>query len=197
MFVETLPLRQRRAIAVGLLVVAVVALLSISVVPLAALSAQYSGRIARVTQQLATTRQILADGEMARKRLKMLENEERRHGYYLAKGGTVLAAAQLQQHIKQTVESAGGTIVSSQVLGEREDDGLGMIVLRVNMRVDIQAFEKVLYVLETRPPVLLLDNIHVASRPSGSTARWRGSAEQHVLDVSMEVMGYGNPAHDA
>ena len=196
MSIDRLTIRQRRALAVFLLCVVVALCYAVLALPLLSLAEGYDQRIERLVQRAALATQAMAEGEAARQRLVEVERAERRHGYYLARGDTALAAAQLQQHIKQTAETVGGSIVSSQVLGDRQLEGVSMVVLRVNMRVDITAFEKILHRLEARPPVLLIDSIHVASRPSGSTARWAGSSEAHVLDVSLDVLGYGNPAHD-
>ncbi len=117
---------------------------------------------------------------------------EKRYGYYLENNRPTLAAAELQRRVKQSVEKHGGSIVSSQILGEQEENGLGLhrVVLRVNLRMDLPTLQKILYELETKPPVLVLQNISLNARPSGSTARLNGRIEQQVLDASLDVMGF-------
>jgi general secretion pathway protein M len=197
MRVEQLPPRQRRLLALAILAGLIIAAYVVFILPLFVMAESYDERIARLSDRLASSRQILGEGVTARERLRQVVLAEKRGGYYLDSDRPTLAAAELQRRVKQTVEQHGGSIVSSQVLGEQEEGGLHRVVLRVNMRMDLPSFERILYSLETQPPVLVLDNITMVARPSGSTARWRGSSEQQELDASLDVMGYRRVLKDS
>ena len=190
MQLEHLPQGKRRLLALSVLAALIALAYFIFVMPLVVLADSYDERIDRLGTQLASSRQILGDGVTAREQLRQVALAEKRSGYYLESDRPTLAAAELQRRVKQIVERHGGNIVSSQVLGERTEDGLQRVVLRVNMRMELPVLERILHDLETQPPVLVLDNVTIVSRPSGSTAKWRGSGEQQELDASLDVMGY-------
>ncbi len=187
---EQLPLVPRRLLALAILLLLLGLAYTVLIMPLRAMSASYDQELAQLSQRIERAKSVLSEGRGASEQLRRLILAEKRLGYYLENNKPALAAAELQRRVKQTVEQLGGNIVSSQILGEQEDNNLHKVVLRVNLRMDLSTLEKILHALETTPPVLVLNNVSIAARPSGSTARWRGSVEQQVLDVSLDVMGY-------
>lgn len=190
MRLEKLSPQRQRILALVILALMIAAGYIVFVMPLRGLTASYDEQLQQLNERLAKAREILDEGSGAMAQLKRLELEEKRYGYYLENSRPTLAAAELQRRVKQTVEQHGGTIVSSQILGEQEANGLHRVALRVNLRVDLPTLQKILYELETKPPVLVLDNVALTARPTGSTARLRGSVEQQVLDTSLDIMGY-------
>lgn len=197
MELDKLPRRQQRLLALTILAGLLIVAYLVFVLPFMMMSDSYEERIDRLSRHLAGSRQILAEGSTAKEQLRQVALAERRNGYYLESDRPALAAAELQRRIKQIVEQFGGSIVSSQAMGGKEDNGLRTVVLRVNMRMDLPSFEKILYSLQSQPPVLMLDNVTIVARPSGSTARWSGSAAaQQELDASMDLMGYIKGGND-
>ncbi len=196
MQLEQLAPKQRRVLALAILIIIMGTGYALLVIPLRAVSASYDQQLQQLTQRLAGMHNLLNEGRSARAQLQRLAVAEKRHGYYLESNRPTLAAAELQRRVKQTVENEGGSIVSSQILGEQEGSGLHRVVLRINLRMDLPTFEKILYELESKAPVLVLNNISISARPSGSTARRRGGVEQQVLDVSLDVMGFRKPVSE-
>lgn len=196
MQLEQLAPKQRRGLALAILIVIMAIGYALLVMPLRGVSASYDQQFQQLNQRLTGMQNLLDEGQSARAQLQRLAVAEKRHGYYLENNRPTLAAAELQRRVKQTVENQGGSIVSSQILGEQEESGLHRVVLRVNLRMDLPTFEKILYDLESKAPVLVLNNISISARPSGSTARWRGSVDQQVLDVSLDVMGFRKPVSE-
>ena len=190
MVVEQISPQQRRLLALAVLVMALFIAYAVFAMPLLVLAESYDERIDRLSQRLASARMVVDQGGNAREQLRQVTMVEKRNGFYLQSDRPTLAAAELQRRVKQIIEQHGGNIVSSQILGEQEDGPLQRVVLRVNMRMDLPAFERILHSLETQPPVLVLDNVTIVARPSGSTAKWRGSAASQELDASLDVMGY-------
>lgn len=197
MSLEQMPAARQRALAAVILLGVIASAYFLFVMPLLVLADSYDERINSLRRHLESTREVLGEGAMARENLRQVAMAEKRNGYYLENDKPTLAAAELQRRVKQIVEQYGGGIVSSQILGEQEQDGLHRVVLRVNLRMDLPAFERILYSLETQPPVLVLDNVTIVARPSGSTARWRGSANLQELDASLDVMGYRKVVTDS
>ena len=187
---------QRRILALVILVVMIAVAWALLVMPLRGVAVGYEQKLQRLNQRIAGARIILEEGQAAREQLNRLALVEKRHGYYLENNRPTLAAAELQRRVKQSVEEQGGSIVSSQILGEQEQNGLHRVVLRVNLRMELPTLEKILHELETQPPVLHLNNVTISARPSGSTARWRGSGDRQILDVSLDIMGYRKQVND-
>lgn len=197
MSLEQMPVARQRALAAVILLGVIATAYFLFVMPLLVLADSYDERINSLRRHLESTREVLGEGAMARENLRQVAMAEKRNGYYLENDKPTLAGAELQRRVKQIVEQYGGGIVSSQILGEQEQDGLHRVVLRVNLRMDLPAFERILYSLETQSPVLVLDNVTIVARPSGSTARWRGSANLQELDASLDVMGYRKVVTDS
>ncbi len=192
MHLEQLPRKQRRILALTILALMIAAVYIVLALPLLGIAESYDQKLQKISKSLATSQVVIDEGHSAKEQLQRLALTEKRYGYYLENNRPTLAAAELQRRVKQSVEKHGGSIVSSQILGEQEENGLGLhrVVLRVNLRMDLPTLQKILYELETKPPVLVLQNISLNARPSGSTARLNGRIEQQVLDASLDVMGF-------
>jgi general secretion pathway protein M len=121
-------------------------------------------------------------------------NEERRQAAaiagYLIGPSDALAAAQLQDRVKDVVEAAGGELRSTQVLPAEAVDGSGTrrATLRVQMVVAIDGLAGILYDLESNQPYVLIDELAVRSqRPPRLVG---GPEVQLLLDVSLKLSGF-------
>lgn len=194
---EQLSPRTQRLLAVALLLAGLALGVGVVAGPYLAVAGGYDSRIERLAEKLQRYRSIVQQGVGAREQHRVLARMERTYGYYLSGDRHALAAAELQRRVKQVIEQHGGTVVSSQVLGEKNADGLQQIALRVTMRSGIETFGKVLHMLEAQPPVLVFENIHIGARPGGTAARWRGSANLQELDVRFDVLGFRRGAESS
>ncbi len=98
-----------------------------------------------------------------------------------------LAAADLQNRIKLSVEAAHGELRSTQILPARDEGGFRRISIRGQIAVNTAALQRVFYELESSSPFLFLDNVEIHARP----ARRAGSAEDDpVLEVRFDLYGY-------
>ncbi len=197
MRVEQLSPRGQRLTALALLVLVLAAAVGLVAGPYLAVAAAYDHRVGRLTEKLQQYRAMVQQGEGAREQQRVLARLERSHGYYLSGDKPTLAAAELQRRVKQVIEQQGGTVVSSQVLGEKDEEGLRQIALRVTMRTGIETFARVLHTLEAQPPVLVFENMHIGARPGGATARWRGSGNLQEIDVRFDVLGFRRGAENS
>lgn len=181
---------RRRIIALAILMVLIVAVSSIVALPYSAFVEGYDSRIERLNEKLDTQRAIVRDGEKARGQQRMLERIESANGFFLASNEPALASAELQRRVKLVIEQSGATIVSSQMLGEKNQNKVEQVLLRVQMRCGVEELQKVLHTLEAQSPVLLLDNILVGARPAGGIIQGKGTTSQQQLDVRFDVAGF-------
>lgn len=102
-----------------------------------------------------------------------------------------LAAAQLQQQLKATVEAAGGSMVSSQVLDGQPDGTFVKVRVNVRMTLSVPQLQQVLYELESQRPVLMVDELLILSRTRSSrSSRRKAVAAKTNLDVRAQLSGY-------
>lgn len=190
MNLERLSRAQRRSVALAMLMVVVVCTVGVVVVPYSMLVGHFDAKLQLLSKNVALQRAIVRDGESAREQQRQLERIEAANGFFLASDKPALAAAELQRRVKQVIEQSGGTVVSSQMLGEKKEQGVGQVVLRVQMRCGVESLQKVLHTLEAQSPILLLDNILLGARPAGSIVPGRAKEGQQQLDVRFDVAAF-------
>lgn len=110
---------------------------------------------------------------------------------YLAGPSAALAAAQLQDRVKTVVESAGGELLSAQVLPAAQVEGNPRVhraALKVQFAVTIDGLATTLYELETGQPYLIVNALSIRQQPM----RQLGDEPQPQpwLDVRLELFGY-------
>lgn len=174
------------ALGGGLALVAVVA--AALVLPWMERDRVYTEEIERLTDQLERYRRLAAtlpglEGSLAR-----IENDPALGSYYLPGQTDTLAAAELQNQLKQMVESSGGTLVSSQLLPstDQEDVHSVSVSLRLNCSTD-QLFD-ILYKVESARPLLFVDTLSVREQ---RRRRRRGQEEESAGDLSIRIDVYG------
>lgn len=186
-----------RVAALGLLALVVGAFYFAAVVPYLELLGHYDRQVRQLESRLAVYGQAMRDGEAAAVQLRELTRYEAAQRYYLPSDSAALSSAALQRHVKEAIERNGGTLVSSQVLNERSDGPSPGVVLRISMRLGPEALEKVLYALEYERPLLFVDNLYIASRPTISARRNPANLPRQLIDVRFEVTGYRRQSRDA
>jgi general secretion pathway protein M len=99
-----------------------------------------------------------------------------------------LAAAQLQDRLKSTLEAAHGELRSTQILPARTEGRYRRVTIRAQAAARITALQHVLYSLESAPPFLFLDNVEIRARPDQSGRS--GAAEDPNLEIRLDLFGY-------
>jgi hypothetical protein len=102
-----------------------------------------------------------------------------------------LAAAAIQEHIKDIIADNGGDLRSVQSLETEEEDGVIRIRVKVLMNSPHEAFVNVLHALEAGEPYLFVEALEIATSAGGRGAL-RGGGEIK-LAVDLEVYGYLAP----
>ncbi len=192
---EKFTAKQQRLLALAFLLAVVSIAISVVVVPYYLLLSGYDEKLSQLDTRMVAYRAIMRDGEVAREQQRQLDRIESANGYFLASGKPALASAELQRRVKQVIEQSGGSVVSSQMLGERSDHAIGQVVLRVQMRSGVEQLGKVFHSLEGQPPVVMLDNVLIGARPGGAVGQ-RGKLAEPQLDVRFDVAGFLKPAID-
>ncbi|HXH03627.1 MAG TPA: type II secretion system protein GspM [Candidatus Competibacteraceae bacterium] len=107
-----------------------------------------------------------------------------------------LAATALQQHLKQAVESNGGSLLSTQILPAANEGGFTRIGLRAQINADVPTLQKLLHALESARPLLFVDNLQINAqrlreRPRDPKNRDAKAVKEITrLVVTFDLAGY-------
>lgn len=190
MNLEGLSAPQRKIVALLILALLIIIVVGMVALPYGAILSSYDSKLQRLNERLDMQRAIVRDGEKARGQQRILDRLEATNGFFLTSDKPALASAELQKRVKQVIEQSGGTVVSSQMLGDKSRQGVDQVVLRVQMRCGVEELQKVFHTLEAQSPIVLLDNIMLGARPAGSVVPGRGKEGSQQLDVRFDVTGF-------
>lgn len=183
-----LPRWARRGLALSLLVIVLAVAAWLVVAPVWEMGADYDNRIAELRHQLQRFTRVAAQQERLMSDLRRLQASGAGDRFYLTGSTSALAAAELQRVAKRIVTSSQGEVVSTQVVATDEDGSVQRVVLRVQMRGDVNTLQRTFHALETGEPYLFLDNVRIRV--------WRGNVRRRVndsspkLNVAFDLMGF-------
>jgi general secretion pathway protein M len=187
-----LPGKWHCAAAIGLLSLTLLMVYFAFIQPVIAKHAFYQENIASMQRRLQKYKQIIASRPVLEAELNRLQREQAVNAYYLEQQSAPLAATELRKWVKTVVESSGGTLMSTQSLPLLENEPFPRIGISVRMSGDTEILQKVLYDLESRRPLLFVDNLQVRSRQirRRSPRDRRTIIEETRLTISFELYGY-------
>jgi general secretion pathway protein M len=181
-----------RAVAVLLLVSVIAAIYLWAVEPLLAAYNRTDEAIVEARTMVERFDRLGAARAKLMQQAEILDKGANTTVYYLTGGTDAVAAAALQEQVKSLIESSGGTVGSMQTLPTRQEQRLQRVALRLQMTATMPSLSQVLYALETREPLLFLDNLDIQGRLRQLPQA--GVPEQEpVLTIGFEVYGYLPP----
>lgn len=191
---RTLPNLELRppVLAVGLLVLAVLAVLAAVIVPVARVIGSAREETRDLQFSLNRYRAIAVQQDTWLDVLQELKDQQAEGSELLSDRATpALASADLQQFVKQAVEDAGGTLVSTQVLQPQNEESLTRFGVNVTMNGTMPMLREVLFAIDAERPLLFVTSLNL--RPKyGFTAfnRNRSRTQQDQMHIDFELIGY-------
>ena len=179
---------QQRALALtlffGILLIALLALLG----PLILLHRHYDKAIAETTDRVAILRRIAAQAPELRRALDTMKERDSRR-FFLRNTAPNLAGAEMQELVKAAIESNGGRITTSQNTSPREEGRFKQIGVNVQFFATTPSLQKLLGVLESQQPYLLVDNITI--RPLNAFRGFKpGPGMEPEVNVQLDVSAF-------
>ena len=108
---------------------------------------------------------------------------------FLIPGSTAtLAAAALQKRVESSVRRSGGRLTSTRVLRAEKDHGFVRIAIAVRLAIDTPGLQEALHALESRLPLLVVDELAVIAR---------GGPGPVSLDVQLRISGWMDGSREA
>ena len=182
----------RRVAAVGLLLIAVLAVVALVIDPL------YQA-VTGARELVAQQRDAIARFEALNGRLPQLqaqhaalEQNVAAESGFLKGTNDALRAAEVQNRIKGIVESHGAQLTSTQILPGRDENGFRRIPAQIVLSGPIDAITAILYDCEYGEPFLFVDTFQIRGRAVPRLDDPRTT--KTVLDLRLEVSAYARAA---
>ena len=179
--------RASRTLALGILVALLLLAFFGVVSPLLGAYRQASSAAEQYRSALEHTRHAGSDLAALRAELERLKAHQASAVGFMRSANPSLAAAELQDRIKSSVEAARGELRSTQILPVRDEGTFRRISIRGQIAVNTAALQRVFYELESATPFLFLDNVEIRARPA---RRSTGAEDDPVLEVRFDLYGY-------
>ncbi|MDD2769515.1 MAG: type II secretion system protein GspM [Methylococcus sp.] len=179
-----------RAAALGLLVLVLATVYGLIMAPLWALSSGYSESIDSLTFRLKRFQSVAAERPFWEERLQEIRRESEQAKNLFSQETPALAAADLQSRIKATVTSAGGELISTQVIPERREDQFTRIAVKVRLSGSTEVLRQVLYEIESEQPVLFVENLNLRPIRVPPRPGQKLPAGSDKLSIDFDAVGY-------
>lgn len=180
-----------RMLALALLAALVFGAVRLIALPLAEAYQQAAQSIAQSQTLLQRYQALAAERPQLEERVAAQREATVTSAVYLEGESDALAGAALQDQVRTIIARAGGELNSTQILPVAPagpDDSVRRASLKLQLTVDIEGLQQLLYELETAEPYLFVDDLIVRER---RLRRLRdGAGEELMLDVSFEISGY-------
>jgi len=182
--------RSNRALAVLLLVGAVVVALMVLVAPVLLLHHHYDVAIDGMRDHLDRYRRIAAQAPETKKALDAVRAKDSRR-FFLKNTAPNLAGAELQDLVRAAIENNAGRITTVQIIAPKEDGRFRQIGVNVQLFATTPNLQKILYVIETQQPYLIIDGLTI--RPLNAFRGFKPApgAEPEV-SVLLDVVAFSN-----
>ena len=185
---------QARAVAIGLLLVAVAVVASAVLVPTLLLHRHYDAAIEESTDRLTRYRRVAAQAPELAKTLDVVRERNGRR-FYLRNTAPNLASAELSELVKAAIEGNGGRITTSQNVQPRDDERMKQVGVNVQFFATTSNLQKVLAALETQQPYIVVANITV--RPVNAFRGFKpppGQEPELIVQLDAVAWAFPEPA---
>ncbi len=176
-----------RALALALLAAVCISAYAFVAQPIWARYESYRQSSVQSKELLAGYQRIGATAAALQTELIDLRSRQVVGGGYLAGASGSLAAAELQNHVKSIVSSAGAELRSTQILPLSDSGAVRRVGIRVQLPAQIGSLQRIAYALEGGKPYLFIDNVDIRRRK----ARKRAVAPEKEVDLEIRLDLYG------
>ena len=156
--IDRLDKQQQRHLAIGILALAVLLLLAVTVLPVWVANASRQAAIDDASERLQRYELIAArDSELLPQYESQL-HRQRASGKHLRSETVALAGAELQRRVTSISAGNGARVMSTQILPTANEKGFLRVALKVRLTGPLPALLQSLYDLETDDVYMFVDN---------------------------------------
>jgi len=165
--ISELDSNQQRQFAIGILVLAVLAILSLTAGPVWYANASRQAAMDQAQERLLRYEQIAARDKELLPQYEALRQAQKSAGNQLRSDTAAVAGAELQRRVKDITAVHQAQIVSTQILPIASEEGFVRIALRVRLRGVLPALLQSVYDIETNEVHMFLDNLSFRNNAAG------------------------------
>lgn len=176
-----------RWVALGLLAIVLTLLFQLTLAPLWQRYRALAPAIAEQRDQVQRFRALAAQAPALETRLATLRDDVRFDDYLLPGASSALAAAALQQRLKEVTEEQRGQVLSTRVAKPQQAGEFERVMINARLQMDLAGLQGLLHALETRPPYLFLHNLNIYRQARGRATKG------DRLDVQLDLYGLRLP----
>ena len=165
--ISELDSKQQRQLAIGVLVLAVLAFLSLTAGPVWYANASRQAAMDQAQERLVRYEQIAARDKELLPQYEALRQAQKSAGNQLRSDTAAVAGAELQRRVKDITAVHEAQIVSTQILPIATEEGFVRIALRVRLRGVLPSLLQSVYDIETNEVHMFLDNLSFRNNAAG------------------------------
>jgi general secretion pathway protein M len=179
------------AVLFGLILI----LVTLVVLPWSDRNSLYDEEIERRNRQLQGYQRVIDTLPALEARLKSTRDNPQMDAFYIGATDPSLGGLSLQRLVEKQVSDSGGNLNSIQILPPLEEGDVTRISVRLRFLGPTEAFQKLIYAIESSKPVLFIDKLNVRAMKSRRSRRQRRDQAQQQdqsvdLHVNLDVYGY-------
>lgn len=148
--------------------------------------------IDRLQSRLQTLNRMLATRDDLEGKIRQIQQDPSTNIYALKQPSPTLAATDLQQRVETAVESNGGELISTQILPVVEEEGFVRVIISIRMNGNTEVMQKVLHGLESKTPLVFIDNLQITARTIRRRRRSRNTPPETSVQLTaqFDLAGY-------
>lgn len=183
--IESLASKQRRQLAVVILIAMIVLVFSATILPAWIANASRQESIQLLQERLARSQRMAEEDISLRPRLQQLKRAELNNSHYLKGTTDTVAAAELQQLVKSITARNQVNVTSTQILSTVTENNFVRIALKVRVRGAMRGLVESIYDIESDRTFLFLDKLVLRD-----SSRRRSAAAAKPIDAEFELSAY-------
>ncbi|MDD2658996.1 MAG: type II secretion system protein GspM [Methylococcales bacterium] len=184
------PALHQRWIAVGLLAIALLAVILAIIVPVVSKEMELRETKNNLVFRLQQYERILAKKNTVVASMDNIKQQQKQQGYFNSQETDALASAEMQEFIKKAIVDAGGQLSSTQALPVNNKDKFSRITVRVRMTGNSEVLRAVLYKIETSKPLIIIDQIDIRPTRGKRNRTTRQVDSTNELNVNFQAVSF-------
>jgi hypothetical protein len=178
---------KRRKAAVAFLALAVAILVAIVAIPVLLAHRHYDSALEDMDGRLTRYERLASSRPALERKLDAVRAMNARK-YFLRASAASLSAAEIQERVRQFIESNGGRLISVQVGPPRDDGRFRQVSVAVQLNASTPTLRRILLAMEAAEPYTFVDSLTVRTQvPPGFKTMPGIEPEMFIL---LDISGY-------
>jgi hypothetical protein len=153
--------RNQRYAALALLGLAILIVLSLTVLPIYVANSSRQDTLDQAQDRLQRYRQVAIRDQELLPKYQEIRKRQKAAGNHLRSDTVAVAGAEMQRMVKQVTSRNQSQLISTQILPSASEDGFVRVAIRVRLKASLPALLRLMYELETHEVHMFLDELSV------------------------------------